>query len=87
MSLRARHCSALLPASTGKTRGTGSTAAGTARPTTPCSGSSSPRVDTHPAARAYVERRTAEGLSKKEIIGCLKGYVAREVYPSLRARG
>lgn len=38
----------------------------------------------HPATRAYVERRTAEGLSKKEIIRCLKRYVAREVYHQLR---
>jgi hypothetical protein len=39
----------------------------------------------HPATRAYVERRTKEGLSKKEIIRCLKRYVAREVYHQLRA--
>src|SRR5689334_15837852 len=39
----------------------------------------------HPATRAYVERRTKEGLSKKEIIRCLKRYVAREVYRQLRA--
>jgi hypothetical protein len=32
-----------------------------------------------------VARRTKEGLSKKEIIRCLKRYVAREVYPHLRA--
>ena len=38
----------------------------------------------HPATRAYVERRTREGLSKKEIIRCLKRYVAREVYHQLR---
>ncbi|HEX9515734.1 MAG TPA: IS110 family transposase, partial [Streptosporangiaceae bacterium] len=38
----------------------------------------------HPPTRAYVERRTAEGLSKKEIMRCLKRYVAREVYPHLR---
>jgi transposase len=30
--------------------------------------------------RAYVERRTKEGKSKKEIIRCLKRYIAREVY-------
>ncbi len=30
--------------------------------------------------RAYVTRRTAEGLSKLEIIRCLKRYVAREVF-------
>jgi transposase len=42
------------------------------------------RMSTHPATRAYVARRTAEGLSKKDIIRCLKRYVAREVYPYLR---
>jgi len=39
----------------------------------------------HPATRAYAERRTKEGLSKKkEIIRCLTRYVAREVYHQLR---
>jgi transposase len=42
------------------------------------------RMSAHPATRAYLARRTAEGLSKKEIIRCLKRYVAREVYPYLR---
>ena len=42
------------------------------------------RMSSHPATRAYVERRTKEGLSKKEIIRCLKRYVAREVYRQLR---
>ncbi|GAA3826082.1 IS110 family transposase [Sphaerisporangium flaviroseum] len=31
--------------------------------------------------RDYAERRTTEGKSKKEIIRCLKRYVAREVFP------
>jgi transposase len=43
------------------------------------------RMSSHPPTRAYVERRTEEGLSKKEIIRCLKRYVARQVYPHLRA--
>jgi transposase len=30
--------------------------------------------------REYVARRTAEGKSKREIIRCLKGNVAREAY-------
>jgi transposase len=38
-----------------------------------------------PRTRAYVERRTAEGLSKPEIMRCLKRYLAREVYHALRA--
>ncbi len=33
--------------------------------------------------RAYVQRRTKEGLSKKEIMRCLKRFVAREVYHAL----
>lgn len=33
--------------------------------------------------RAYVARRTTEGLSKREIIRCLKRYVAREVFHAL----
>jgi transposase len=33
--------------------------------------------------RDYVTRRTAEGLSKPEIIRCLKRYVAREIYTAL----
>jgi transposase len=43
------------------------------------------RMNSDPATRAYLERRTAEGLSKMEIIRCLKRYVARQVYPRLRA--
>ena len=38
------------------------------------------RMRYHAPTRAYVERRTAQGLSKAEIIRCLKRYVAREVY-------
>ncbi len=33
--------------------------------------------------RAYVARRTAEGLSDREITRCLKRYVAREVHRAL----
>jgi hypothetical protein len=42
------------------------------------------RMSSHPPTRAYVERRSKEGLSKKDIIRCLKRYVAREVYHHLR---
>ena len=45
------------------------------------------RMSWHPETRAYVERRTKEGLTKKEIIRCLKRYVAREVYHHLRGGG
>jgi hypothetical protein len=30
--------------------------------------------------KTYVRRRTAEGKSKREIIRCLKRFVAREIY-------
>ena len=38
------------------------------------------RMRWHPPTIAYVERRTTEGLSKREIIRCLKRFLAREVY-------
>ncbi len=38
------------------------------------------RMRWHEPTKAYVERRTAEGLSKKDIIRCLKCYLAREIY-------
>jgi len=42
------------------------------------------RMSSHPATRAYVARRSKEGLSKPEIIRCLKRYAARETYRYLR---
>ncbi len=35
--------------------------------------------------RTYAKRRTAEGKTQREIMRCLKRYIAREVYNSLRA--
>jgi transposase len=43
------------------------------------------RMSNHQPTRDYVERRTKEGLSKPEIMRCLKRYVAREVFPYVRA--
>lgn len=42
------------------------------------------RMRWDPRTRAYVERRTKEGLSKKDIIRCLKRMIARELYYVLR---
>ena len=39
------------------------------------------RMVSHPPTRAYVRRRTTEGMSKLEIMRCLKRYVARELFP------
>jgi hypothetical protein len=38
------------------------------------------RLRWDPRTRDYMQRRTTEGLSTKEIIRCLKRYVARELY-------
>ncbi len=38
------------------------------------------RMRTHQPTIAYVKRRTAEGKTKREIIRCLKRFVAREIY-------
>ncbi len=43
------------------------------------------RMRWHQPSIDYVARRTAQGLSKKEIIRCLKRYLAREIYHRLPA--
>ena len=43
------------------------------------------RLRWHPESKDYLKRRLAEGRTKKEIVRCLKRYVAREVYGALRA--
>ena len=35
--------------------------------------------------RSYMDRRLAEGKTKKKVIRCLKRFVARELYRTLRA--
>ena len=44
------------------------------------------RVAHDPRTIAYVERRKAEGKTDKDIIRCLKRYVAREIYKTLVPR-
>jgi transposase len=41
------------------------------------------RMVTDPRTMAYVARRTTEGKTTREIMRCLKRYVAREVYKAL----
>lgn len=43
------------------------------------------RLRWDPRTQAYMHRRTAEGLSKKDIIRCLKRLIAREIYYVLTA--
>ncbi|WP_216870378.1 hypothetical protein [Modestobacter excelsi] len=39
----------------------------------------------HQPTRAYVARRTGQGLSKKEVMRCLKRYVVPKVHTALLA--
>ncbi len=39
------------------------------------------RMRSDPRTQAYVKRRTAEGLTNKEIHRCLKRYIVRELFP------
>jgi transposase len=41
------------------------------------------RMRHDPRTQAYVDRRTKQGLGKKEIIRCLKRYVVREIHAAL----
>lgn len=41
------------------------------------------RLASCPRTRAYAARRTAQGLSKRDIIRCLKRYVAREIFKTV----
>jgi transposase len=41
------------------------------------------RLSTCPRTRAYAARRTTDGLSKKDIMRCLKRYIARELHKIL----
>jgi len=43
------------------------------------------RLRNDPTTRAYADRRTKQGLSRREIIRCLKRYIARQLYPDLIA--
>lgn len=43
------------------------------------------RMRSEPRTRAYVDRRTKEGMSGKEIHRCLKRYISRELYPIILA--
>ncbi|MCA1704463.1 MAG: IS110 family transposase [Actinobacteria bacterium] len=42
------------------------------------------RLRWDPRTRDYVDRRTKDGMSKKEIMRCLKRYIAREIYTIIR---
>ncbi|MBB5411136.1 transposase [Paraburkholderia sp. HC6.4b] len=43
------------------------------------------RMRSDPRTKAYVQRRSHEDISKKEIHRCLKRYIVRELYPLILA--
>ena len=59
---------------------TDSTATATANSTAPCTPSPCPGSATTRPPATYVERRTAEGKTPREIKRCLKRYIARDLY-------
>ena len=42
------------------------------------------RLRWHQPTRDYAARRTTEGKTRKDIIRCLKRYIAREIFAALR---
>ena len=42
------------------------------------------RLSHDPRTKEYMRRRTTEGMSKREIIRCLKRYVAREIFSAIQ---
>jgi transposase len=58
---------------------------GGSRQTTPCGRLLWSACGANQRTRAYVERRTREGRSSKEIQRCLKRYIVREFYPLIIA--
>ena len=45
------------------------------------------RLRSHTPSRQYMARRLAEGKAKKEVMRCLKRYVAREIYRTITTGG
>ena len=70
-----------LAASSGKTTAIASTAAADRQANSALHTVALTRMRTEPRTRAYVAKRTAQGLSKREIMRCLKRYIARDLYP------
>jgi transposase len=72
-----------LPASSGKTTRHRLNRGGDRRGNTALWRIAMTRLNCDPRTRDYVQRRTTEGLSKREILRCLKRYIAREVFRAL----
>ncbi len=73
-----------LPASSGKTRRYRLNRGGDRAANCALHMAAISRLRVDPRTRAYAARRAADGLSKKEILRCLKRYLARELYKLLK---
>jgi transposase len=72
-----------LPASSGKTRRHRLNRGGDRQANAALHTVALARLRSDPRTRDYVARRTSQGLSKREIMRCLKRYIARDLYPLL----
>ena len=72
-----------LPASSGKTQRHRLNRGGDRRGNTALWRIAMTRMNCDARTRDYVRRRTSEGLSKREILRCLKRYIAREIFQVL----
>ena len=70
-----------VPASSGKTRRHRLNRAGNRQANSALWRIAMTRLAYEDRTKAYLQRRTTEGLSKREIIRCLKRAIARELYP------
>jgi transposase len=76
-----------LPASSGKTQRHRLNRGGDRRGNTALWRIAMTRMNCDARTRDYVRRRTSEGLSKREILRCLKRYIAREIFQVLPRPG
>jgi transposase len=76
-----------LPASSGKTQRHRLNRGGDRRGNTALWRIAMTRMNCDARTREYVRRRTSEGLSKREILRCLKRYIAREIFQVLPRPG
>lgn len=74
-----------VPASSGKTRRHRLNRAGNRQANSALWRIAMTRLAYEQRTQTYMERRTAEGLSKREIIRCIKRAIARELYPIITA--
>ena len=72
-----------LPASSGKTRRHRLNRGGDRQANSALHTVALTRMRSDPRTRDYVARRTSQGLSRREIMRCLKRYIARDLYPLL----